>query len=235
MTTKTVTPAKVTTAVEPSYTELLRRARSLFARDVETRFELALIFSKMLDHKTPAEVAEDTDMTPGGVARVAQVADFWGNIRIKADGAGKRPAPWFIYDRVALDPVITDQDRQRIKQAAPKGLSMVRELIAQARQVQTERLQKIVDGDRPPRATAPRGSGRKRVAGKKVDAVGIGELSTTVPVDEVDGNQYVERALVAIGDAIENLDRLESLSDDDVTVVRVKIDELIKQLVRLRG
>lgn len=225
MTAKTLT-AKVTTVAEPSYTELLRRVRALFARDVETRFEMAVIFGKMLKHKTAAEVAEDTDMAPGGVERIARVAEFWGNVRIKSDGAGKRPAPWSLYDRIALDPVITDEKRQTIKRAAPtKGLATVRQMVNDARRPELRRVEEVVRGKRAALTTAPRATPPKRAS--KVN------LIPSPPSDADDGGVLVHQALGAIDTSIANLDQLESLSPADARTLQRKIDVLVQHYVRL--
>jgi hypothetical protein len=226
MTVKTIT-AKVATAAEPSYTELLRRVRSLFARDVETRFEMAVIFGKMLKYKTSAEVAEDTDMSPGGVERIARVAEFWGNVRIKPDGAGKRPAPWSVYDRVALDQVMTGAQKETIKRAAPvKGLSVVRQLITDARRPELRRVEEIVRGKRAALTTAPRTSAPPRRS-RNVN------VPPPPPRDSDDGGTLVHHALTAIDAAQAHLDRLESLSPADATRLQRKIDSLVQQYVRL--
>ena len=237
MTTKTL-PAKVTFSAgdkaggsataagakptNAAYTALLRRARTLFATDVETRFEIAGIFSKMLKIKTAAEVAEDTDMTPGGVERIARVGEFWGDVRIKADGAGKRPAPWFTYDRVALDPVIPLEKKELIKRAAPQGgLSIVRKMIDAARRPEVARVEEIVRGKRAAMVTDVKPHRRPTS-----DATG--------PVSTFDiGAEYVRQALESLGEAIENLDHLEALSQDDAVVVQDKLSDLMKQYVRL--
>lgn len=236
--TTTVT-ARVTTSVEPSYTELLRRVRTLFGRDVETRFEMAVIFGKMLQHKSAEDIAADTDMPPGSITRIARVAEFWGSVRIKPDGVGKRPAPWFLYDQIAYDPVIPDDVKENVRRSAPtKGLTYVRGLLAQARDEHVKEMNKMLRGNVTPRTTAPRL--RKKVASRGDNvgaAVALGAGSTTVGdvVDEADGLHYVEQAIDAINDAITNLDRLESLSENDARIVRTKIDALVKHLLRLRG
>lgn len=243
MSAKTATVnARVTTSVEPSYTELLRRVRTLFGRDVETRFEMAVIFGKMLKHKSAEDIAADTDISPGGITRIARVAEFWGSVRIKPDGAGKRPAPWFLYDQIACDPVIPDDVKEAARRAAPtKGLTYVRGLLTQARDEHVKEMNKMLRGNAAPRATAPRSRKKVVVRGSNVGAaaaLGAGSTSAsgvTDVVDEADGLHYVEQAIDAINDAITNLDRLESLSEEDAHIVRAKIDALVKHLLRLRG
>lgn len=222
--TATTAPVKRTPSadVEPNYEALLSQVQQAFATDVETRFKLATLLGKMLKLKPAEVVAEDTDMTPGGVVRIAQVAEFWGRIRIAADG--KRRAPWFIYDRVALDQVMTDQQKQTIKQAAPKqGLKVVRQMIKDARQVSVHRVNEVVNGKRAAKTTSPR-PGHGYVTG--------GSAKKPVPV-AVDGHVYVDRALTNIEEAARNLDQLESLSEDDAAIIRAKVNDVVAQLVRL--
>lgn len=229
MTAKTATvTAKITTATEPSYTELLRRVRSLFARDVETRFEIALIVSKMLKQRTAIEVAEDTDISPGGVERIARVSDFWGNVRIAPAGAGKRPAPWALYDRIALDPVLTADQKANIKRAAPlKGLAVVRQMLADARRPEVKRVEEIVRGKRAALTTSP----RKRPTARSRQ-VNVAPLLPAA-ADADDGVTLVEQALQAIDASLENLDALESLSPNDAARLQRKIDTLVQHYVRL--
>lgn len=241
MATKTApVTARITTSTEPSYTELLRRVRALFSRDVESRFEIALIFSKMLKLKTAEEISQDTDVPPGGIKKMAQVAEFWGNVRIKADGAGKRPAPWNLYDRIALDPMLSDDLKQQLKRIGPtKGLTYVREQLRQARDAEVKKLDALVHGDQSARSTAPkppRSPRRSTDRGASTGAqVALGAVTGTDALEEADGEELVDRAVTAINDAIRSLNQLESLSETDAQLVRVKIDALVKHLLRLRG
>lgn len=209
------------TNLEESYEALLTRVRQLFMADVETRFEMATLFGKMLRFKTADEIAEDTDMTPGGVARIAQVAQFWGDVRIAPDG--NKRAPWFVYDRVALDTLMSDEHKEAIKRAAPKqGLKVVRKMIRDARRVSAERVNEVVNGKRAAKTTSSRPTSGER-AGR----------ASAVEHTSVDGTVFVDRAITNLEEAVVNLDKLESLSEDDALLVRTKINDVVAQLVRL--
>lgn len=219
MTTSTRQRTDESTKSTESYAALLQRARSLFARDVETRFEMAELFGKMLKHKTAAEVAEDTDMTPGGVARIAQVAEFWGKVRIKPDG--KRSAPWFVYDRVALDLVIPPEKKELIRRAAPvQGLAVVRQMIDAARRPELSRVEAIA---RSKRASTPTMSKATPPRGQR----------PATPSSELDGSVFVTGAVRSLDSAVASLDKLESLSDADAETIRARVNDVVAHVVRL--
>lgn len=213
--------ASAPAATQESYEALLTRVRQLFATDVETRFEMAKIFSKMLKYKSADEIAVDTDMSPGGVARIARVAEFWGDVRIAPDG--KKIAPWFVYDRVAFDTLMSDEHKQSIKKAAPvKGLKVVRQMIRDARAVSAERVNEVVNGKRAAKITAS----RPARSGRTGNAAGTGHAP-------VDGSVFVDRAVANLDETVNNLDKLESLSEEDAAVIRAKVNDVVAQLVRL--
>jgi hypothetical protein len=131
MTSAMVAPARFSDA---SYPELLESARSLLTRSTETILAAGELFGQMLALETLERIADDTDLTPGTVLRYSRVALFWNGVRIGPDQNG-RPATYPLYDRVALDPLMTDAEKQEIRRHARRGRHIVVEMVKAFRAV----------------------------------------------------------------------------------------------------
>lgn len=118
---------------EGAYAVLLGRARVLIVQDVTTRFTLAGFVGLMLDLDGVDErrVADDVGVTPAGLRRLLRVYRFWGTTRIAATGHLR--ASWWLYDRVALDPLTTPEDKERLLGLADQGVDVVRRELRRAR------------------------------------------------------------------------------------------------------
>jgi hypothetical protein len=119
---------------DATYPELLESARSLLARSAETILAAGELFGQMLALQGPERVAADTDLTAGAVLRYSRVASFWSGVRIGPDPAG-RSATYPLYDRVALDPLMTDGEKQDIRRHARRGRHIVAAMVGAFRSV----------------------------------------------------------------------------------------------------
>jgi hypothetical protein len=112
--------------VRPTYAAFRDRARLLVAQDANARLELAGLLLEMCRLVGEERTAADVALSPAVVRRMLRVHRFWGDVRIAPDPG--RPwvrASYYLYDRVALDPLLTDEVKVEIRTLAEEGVEVV--------------------------------------------------------------------------------------------------------------
>lgn len=115
-----------------TYAELVTEIQAVLTRNVDSMLAAGALFVAMLRHEDARRIARDVDFTPSSVVRIAEVATFWGRVRIGPDQAG-RHASYGMYDRVAHDPLMTQGEKAEIKRQARRGRHIVDQLITEFR------------------------------------------------------------------------------------------------------
>jgi hypothetical protein len=163
------------------YRRLLEEASSLLRQDAETRLRLADVLRQLVDLSSEDEVAADVGLSPGVLRRLLRVHRFWCDVRIAP--TGRRVATYHLYDRVALDQLLGEDDRLALRALAPDGVEVVTAALRAAR----DRVLSQLDGlARDPalarRLTVRRATTTVDAALGALDAV---ELLTTDERDEL--------------------------------------------------
>lgn len=116
--------------VRPTYVAFRDRARLLIAQDASTRLDLAGVLLEMCRLVGEQQVAADVALSPSVIRRMLRVHRFWGDVRIAPDPDQPRlRASYHLYDRVALDPLLTDEVKAGIRTLADEGVGTVTRIL----------------------------------------------------------------------------------------------------------